>query len=208
MTRAGRAAQGRRGVQHAAVPAVGRRTRSEIVAFMTTHRREVRGLEGARHRGQRRPGVRASTTRRADGDYAGWAVVVMETSDGRVSGLHHFIYPELFAEFGLPRAPRRASTSASPTSSSSPRSSSDTLRSRTRSPRRRARSCTRASDSTSARSGAARVDVAEHLVGVGVHDQHGVSVHLTAKTTCARGNPHFDGGRVDPADAIRGSHHN
>src|SRR4051794_6717642 len=35
------------------------------------------------------------------GDYAGWAVVVMETSDGRVSGLHHFIYPELFAGFGL-----------------------------------------------------------------------------------------------------------
>jgi RNA polymerase sigma-70 factor (ECF subfamily) len=37
-----------------------------------------------------------------DGGYAGWAVVVMETSHGRVSGLHHFIYPELFAEFGLP----------------------------------------------------------------------------------------------------------
>jgi len=37
-----------------------------------------------------------------EGDYAGWAVVVMETSEGRVSGLHHFIYPELFAEFGLP----------------------------------------------------------------------------------------------------------
>ncbi|MBE2320798.1 sigma-70 family RNA polymerase sigma factor [Solirubrobacter sp. CPCC 204708] len=37
-----------------------------------------------------------------EGDYAGWAVVVMETSAGRISGLHHFIYPELFAEFGLP----------------------------------------------------------------------------------------------------------
>jgi RNA polymerase sigma-70 factor (ECF subfamily) len=37
-----------------------------------------------------------------EGDYAGWAVVVMETSAGRVSGLHHFIYPDLFAEFGLP----------------------------------------------------------------------------------------------------------
>jgi len=37
-----------------------------------------------------------------NGDYAGWAVVVMETSAGRVSGLHHFIDPELFAEFGLP----------------------------------------------------------------------------------------------------------
>ena len=38
----------------------------------------------------------------AEGDYAGWAVVVMETSAGRVSGLHHFIDPNLFAEFGLP----------------------------------------------------------------------------------------------------------
>src|SRR5690242_4711075 len=37
-----------------------------------------------------------------EGDYAGWAVVVMETSEGRISALHHFIYPELFAEFGLP----------------------------------------------------------------------------------------------------------
>jgi RNA polymerase sigma-70 factor (ECF subfamily) len=37
-----------------------------------------------------------------EGDYAGWAIVVMELSEGRISGLHHFIYPELFAEFGLP----------------------------------------------------------------------------------------------------------
>jgi RNA polymerase sigma-70 factor (ECF subfamily) len=37
-----------------------------------------------------------------DGAWTPWAIVVMETSDGRVSGLHHFIYPELFAEFGLP----------------------------------------------------------------------------------------------------------
>ena len=37
-----------------------------------------------------------------DGSFAGWAIVVMETSEGRVSGLHHFIYPELFTEFGLP----------------------------------------------------------------------------------------------------------
>src|SRR3954454_6395325 len=38
----------------------------------------------------------------ADGTYPGWAVVVMEVPDERASGLHHFIYPELFAEFGLP----------------------------------------------------------------------------------------------------------
>jgi RNA polymerase sigma-70 factor (ECF subfamily) len=34
--------------------------------------------------------------------YEPWAIVVVETSDGRISGLHHFLYPELFAEFGLP----------------------------------------------------------------------------------------------------------
>lgn len=37
-----------------------------------------------------------------EGDFAPWAVVVMEVSEGRVSGLHHFIYPDLFAQFGLP----------------------------------------------------------------------------------------------------------
>ena len=38
-----------------------------------------------------------------DGDgYAPWAIVVLEMSDGAISGLHHFLYPELFAEFGLP----------------------------------------------------------------------------------------------------------
>jgi RNA polymerase sigma-70 factor (ECF subfamily) len=37
-----------------------------------------------------------------EGDYAPWAIVVIETSDGLITGLHHFIYPELFAEFGLP----------------------------------------------------------------------------------------------------------
>jgi RNA polymerase sigma-70 factor (ECF subfamily) len=37
--------------------------------------------------------------------YAPWAIVVLEfsqTPPTRISGLHHFIYPELFAEFGLP----------------------------------------------------------------------------------------------------------
>jgi RNA polymerase sigma-70 factor (ECF subfamily) len=38
-----------------------------------------------------------------DGGYDGWALVVMETSGGRVSALHHYIFPELFAQFGLPR---------------------------------------------------------------------------------------------------------
>src|SRR4051812_8764284 len=38
----------------------------------------------------------------ADDGYAPWAIVVLEFSDERISGLHHFIYPELFPAFGLP----------------------------------------------------------------------------------------------------------
>jgi RNA polymerase sigma-70 factor (ECF subfamily) len=34
--------------------------------------------------------------------YAPWAIVVLEMSGGAITGLHHFLYPELFAEFGLP----------------------------------------------------------------------------------------------------------
>jgi RNA polymerase sigma-70 factor (ECF subfamily) len=37
-----------------------------------------------------------------DGGYEGWALVVMETSRGQVSALHHYIFPELFPQFGLP----------------------------------------------------------------------------------------------------------
>jgi RNA polymerase sigma-70 factor (ECF subfamily) len=39
---------------------------------------------------------------RAPDGYAPWALVVLEFSGGRISGLHHFIYPEIFAAFGLP----------------------------------------------------------------------------------------------------------
>jgi RNA polymerase sigma-70 factor (ECF subfamily) len=31
-----------------------------------------------------------------------WAIQVIEVSDGRISGLHHFIHPELFTAFGFP----------------------------------------------------------------------------------------------------------
>jgi len=37
-----------------------------------------------------------------DDGYTPWAIVVLEMSGGAITGLHHFIYPELFAEFGLP----------------------------------------------------------------------------------------------------------
>lgn len=37
-----------------------------------------------------------------DGGYAPWAIVVLETSAGRITGLHHFLSPALFPQFGLP----------------------------------------------------------------------------------------------------------
>jgi RNA polymerase sigma-70 factor (ECF subfamily) len=36
------------------------------------------------------------------GGYEPWAIVVLEFSAGRISGLHHFLSPAMFAEFGLP----------------------------------------------------------------------------------------------------------
>ena len=31
-----------------------------------------------------------------------WRIQVVEISGGRISGVHNFLYPELFAAFGLP----------------------------------------------------------------------------------------------------------
>jgi RNA polymerase sigma-70 factor (ECF subfamily) len=36
------------------------------------------------------------------GTWEPWAIQVIESSDGRITGLHHFLYPELFEAFGLP----------------------------------------------------------------------------------------------------------
>jgi RNA polymerase sigma-70 factor (ECF subfamily) len=36
------------------------------------------------------------------GTFEPWAIVVIETSGERIVGLHHFLYPELFEQFGLP----------------------------------------------------------------------------------------------------------
>jgi len=37
-----------------------------------------------------------------DGGWTPWAIVVLERSGGRITGLHHFIDPALFEQFGLP----------------------------------------------------------------------------------------------------------
>jgi RNA polymerase sigma-70 factor (ECF subfamily) len=36
------------------------------------------------------------------GSWEPFALQIIETSGGRISGLHHFLYPKLFTEFGLP----------------------------------------------------------------------------------------------------------
>jgi RNA polymerase sigma-70 factor, ECF subfamily len=37
-----------------------------------------------------------------NGAYDPWAIVLLEISGGRISGLRHFIYPEIFPRFGFP----------------------------------------------------------------------------------------------------------
>ena len=51
--------------------------------------------------------ARAAQALSTQASNAGKILVVLELSGGRIGGLHHFIYPELFTEFGLPsRLPR------------------------------------------------------------------------------------------------------
>ncbi|MCW2985715.1 MAG: polymerase, sigma-24 subunit, subfamily, partial [Conexibacter sp.] len=47
-------------------------------------------------------GAAVGVYHQAPDGYEPWAIVVVEMSGGRITGLHHFLYPELFAEFGLP----------------------------------------------------------------------------------------------------------
>ena len=49
------------------------------------------------------PGV-ASYKPADDGTLRPWSIQVIESRDGRITALNHFIYEDLFAEFGLPPA--------------------------------------------------------------------------------------------------------
>jgi RNA polymerase sigma-70 factor (ECF subfamily) len=72
----------------------------DIVAFMTGTGAKC---EGSRLLVTSANGGPAVGIYNPDGDgYAPWAIVVVEISDGGISGLHHFIDPELFEQFGLP----------------------------------------------------------------------------------------------------------
>ncbi|WCB94264.1 ECF RNA polymerase sigma factor SigG [Baekduia alba] len=74
----------------------------DIVRFMTTTGAKCEGSKVVVTAANGGPAM-GIYNRAADGSgYTPWAVVVIETSGGKISGLHHFIYPELFAQFGLP----------------------------------------------------------------------------------------------------------
>jgi RNA polymerase sigma-70 factor, ECF subfamily len=72
----------------------------DIVAFMTGTGAKC---EGSRVLTTSANGGPAIAIYNPDGDgFAPWAVVIVEISDGGISGLHHFIDPDLFDQFGLP----------------------------------------------------------------------------------------------------------
>lgn len=73
----------------------------DIVTFMTTTGAKCEGSKVVPTWANGGPAF-AIYNPAQDGGYEGWAVVVMETSRGKVSALHHYIFPELFAQFGLP----------------------------------------------------------------------------------------------------------
>jgi RNA polymerase sigma-70 factor (ECF subfamily) len=62
------------------------------------------GCRGSRLRTTRANGNPAAAIYhpKPGGFYEPWALVVLETSDGRIGGLHHFIGPAVFEQFGLP----------------------------------------------------------------------------------------------------------
>jgi RNA polymerase sigma-70 factor, ECF subfamily len=73
---------------------------AEVPAFMTTTGAHCEGSRVLALRANGGPA--AAVYHRAEDGFEPWAIVVVETSEGRISGLHHFLFPGLFAEFGLP----------------------------------------------------------------------------------------------------------
>jgi RNA polymerase sigma-70 factor, ECF subfamily len=73
----------------------------DIVTFMTTTGAKCEGSRLLTTSANGGPAVGIYNPAE-DGTFRPWAIVVVETSEGKISGLHHFIYPELFAQFGLP----------------------------------------------------------------------------------------------------------
>ena len=63
------------------------------------------GCKGARMLATAGNGSAAVGIYRVDpeGGYFPFSLQVVEVADGRITGLHNFLYPELFPAFGLPR---------------------------------------------------------------------------------------------------------
>jgi len=74
----------------------------DIETFMTTTGAKCEGSRVLVTEANGGPAFAIYNPTETPGTFSPWAVVVLETSGGRVSALHHFIFPELFAEFGLP----------------------------------------------------------------------------------------------------------
>jgi RNA polymerase sigma-70 factor (ECF subfamily) len=74
----------------------------DIVAFMTTTGAKCEGSKVLMTSANGGPAAAIYNPAEDGSGYEPWALVVVEISGGKISGLHHFIYPELFGYFGLP----------------------------------------------------------------------------------------------------------
>jgi RNA polymerase sigma-70 factor (ECF subfamily) len=74
----------------------------DIVRFMTTTGAKCEGSKVLMTSANGGPAAAIYNPAPDGSGFVPWALVVVETSGGKISGLHHFIYPELFAYFGLP----------------------------------------------------------------------------------------------------------
>ena len=124
----------------------------DIVTFMTTTGAKCEGSKLVPTSANGGPAVGIYNPAE-DGSFAPWAVVVVETSGGKISGLHHFIYPELFAVLRAARAARGRSGLTGRTAPAARRGSGAGRGPRAASRTARAASWSLASRSTQARSG-------------------------------------------------------
>ena len=73
----------------------------DVVGWMVGPGHGCNGSKLVPGRRQRHGGLRELPAGRP-GRWEPWAIQVIEVRDGKMSGHHNFLYPELFAEFGLP----------------------------------------------------------------------------------------------------------
>src|SRR3954453_15054045 len=74
----------------------------DIVRFMTPKGAKCEGSKVVVTAANGGPAIGIYNPAPDGSGYTAWAVAVIETSGAKNPGLHHFIYPDLFAQFGLP----------------------------------------------------------------------------------------------------------